>query len=464
MGERLIFLVPQATMIVLVTRVLGNAFFGKYALVLTWIAVFQLVANFGISECLAREIGRDPELGPRYLSRGLVLGSIFSVIAMGVMGAAAWVAHYPSDVTRAILLATGTLLPANIVATCRGALLANRKVEYMMWVGLAESLVLLPLNIYWILSGAGLLPIVGTIVLAKFVTGLLALWLVHDFVTSVVGPMKGAVFGQLWKTILPFGVGSLIVFPSVRFDIFLLSKMATFETLGLYSAATKLMELLFVVPMAFFMVMLPRTARDLSGLPARRTDRLERSLRWYFTIVIPVGIGVIGFAEPIILLVYGKAFGGAAPLLQIQMSTFLLLTMDVILAMICKGAGFQRVDLAFVITSTVVNLTLNILLIPSMMAVGAAVAVSLSILVGVVLRWRFVSRSIVQVKWLVLLRDPVVTALLLIGISLLLERWISWRVLALWYVVGYSTAMLMRVRFAGDPIKAALRPGRMEGE
>ena len=449
-GERLIFLVPQATTIILLTHLLESSFFGKYSLVLTWIGLFQTAANFGVSEWIAREIGREPHQGPRYFRHSLVLIVAFSSIAMVVMAVAAWAARYPSDVASSILLAIVSLFPASIVATCRGVLLANQKAEYMMGLALVESLILLPLNIYWILTEAGLLSFVFTIVLAKVVTGLLALKLVQRFVTPFTGQWDRTFWGQLWKAVLPFGLSGLIVFPSIRFDIFLLSKMATFETLGLYAAASKLMELLFVLPMAFFMVMLPQTARDLSALPAQRTERLERSLKWYFAIVIPVGIGVIGFAEPVIVLIYGNTFIDAALLLQIQIFAFLLLTMDVVLAMICKAAGFQRADLKFVLTSSGFNFVLNVLLIPGLMAVGSALALVLSSAIGLILRWRFAGHFVVQLRWLAFLKTPVLLALLLVAICVPLEPWIPWPVLAIGYVVGYGALLVTRSKFESD--------------
>lgn len=461
-GERLIFVVPQATTIILLTHSMGSSFFGKYVLVLTWIAVFQAAANFGVSEYLAREIGREPHQGPRYFRHSLVLVAALSSIAMAVMAVAAWAARYPSDVASSILLAIVSLFPASIVATCRGVLLANQKAEYMIGLALVESLILLPLNIYWILTEAGLLPFVFTIVLAKVVTGLLALKLVQRFVTPFTGQWDRTFWGQLWKAVLPFGLSGLVVFPSIRFDIFLLSKMATFETLGLYSAASKLMELLFVLPMAFFMVMLPQTARDFSGLPAQRTERLEHSLKWYFAIVIPVGIGVIGFAEPVIVLIYGNTFTDAALILQIQMLAFLLLTMDVVLAMICKAAGFQRADLGFVLTSAGFNIILNVLLIPGLMAVGSALALVLSSAIGLILRWRFAVRFVVKLRWLAFLKTPVVLAFLLLAICIPLEPWISWPVLAVGYVMGYGALLVTRSKLESNAAEAALRRGRMK--
>src|SRR5262249_43176892 len=67
-AERVVFLAPQVTMAVLIGRILGREFFGQYTLLVTWATLFQTLANFGISECLAREIGREPENGSASLA------------------------------------------------------------------------------------------------------------------------------------------------------------------------------------------------------------------------------------------------------------------------------------------------------------------------------------------------------------------------------------------------------------
>lgn len=441
-GERLTFLVPQAITILLITRFLGSEFFGKYAIVLTWITVFQLIANFGITECLTRELASAPELQTRFLSHGLLFSLLLSIIAMTVMGGAALALHYPGDITQALLLATVTLLPSNIVATCRSALLACRKIEYMMAVAILEALILLPLNVYWILTEAGLFRIIGTIVLARIVAGVAIVGLVHKYVIPITCAPQRLDHRKLWRTLFPFGVASLVTFPSLRFDVFLLSEMSTWETVGLYTAASKVMEILLVLPGAFYIVMLPRATRDLTVMNEQNTDSLQQAIRWYLAITIPLGLGVIIFAKQVLVLIYGAPFAESTLVLQIQMITFLLIAIDAPFALICKATGFQRIDMVFVTLSAGINLTLNVLLIPSLAAVGAGTAVALSILVQLILHWWFIRRSPVQFNWLIAIGLPLVISLLLVAIGTLLASRIPWVILAICYALAYCAIIV----------------------
>ena len=459
-GERLIYLAPQLTTIVLISRFWGHERFGEYALVLTWARTFQGITSFGITECLAREIGREFGRSSSYLIHGLALVVGLAVVAVTGMTSAAWAMQYPSHVALSVFVASGTLLPTGIVAVCRGVLVARGRIEYMMAISAVESTILLALNVYWIVKGATLLPLIVIMVSANMVSALLTIALVHRRVAPIVGPLNPAVLKQLWTNVLPFGISSLIIFPSIRFDVILLSKMATFGELGLYSAASKLTEFLFIFTMAFYLPMLPRVAGDLSQRPDPRTDRLQSALAWYFALIIPVGVGILALASPIIHFIYGASFAAAAPLLRIQMAMFVVFAVDVALMLVCRAAGFQRVDLAFVAASTALNVIACLLLIPRLGAVGAALAVAVSVLLGLVLRGHLVSRLVLRLGWFTLLRAPLAASVLATAVVLALREYLPLPLLVVAYAVVYAAIAMASFPFVTGVVKRALQQRR----
>src|SRR5262249_587345 len=196
--------------------------------------------------------------------------------------------------------------------------------------------------LYWILRGEGLLAIIATIVLAKTVAAVLALIVVHRSGGRLRGPLERPGLRPLATVRPPFGGAAQN--PAPRLDVLLLSQLTTFAVLGLYSAASKVAELLLMFPMAFYLAMLPRVAGDLAQKTAPRIAQWNRALAWYFAAVIPVGIGAIGLSEPILRFVYGDAFVLATPVLRLQTVAFLLTTVDAMLMMICRAGGAQRAD------------------------------------------------------------------------------------------------------------------------
>jgi O-antigen/teichoic acid export membrane protein len=455
-GERVIQLIPQLATIVLISRLSGRSFFGEYALVLTWSATFQLLAHFAITECLSREMAHDPSESQRQFLHGLVLAALMSVAVLPVMVGVAWAFHYPPGVTHAIWMAAGLLPAAGVLAACRAALLVRQRIEYMLAVALLEALVVLPANIHWVLTGSGLLPIVGTIVAGRWIAAGGCLVAVDRFAVPLRGPVRRATLKALWHKLLPYGIGSLLIFPNVRFDVLILSKLAVAAQIGLYLAAVKFMDVLFIVPLSFFMVMLPRTASVFAS-PRPDLEWLERSLAWYFGLAMPAGVGILVFARGLVLTVYGRQFDGTTVLLQLQMITFMLLAVDVALAMIIKAAGYQRVDVRFVGVSTSLNVALCFLLIPLAGGTGAALALIVSVLAGVVLRWLFVHRTVARLRWRTIAARPLALSGFLAVVFGLAGDSAAWPVLALAYGAGYVTLAVWYLPTIGVGVRNLLK-------
>ncbi len=461
-GERFVYLLPAVVLILLITRLLGSEFFGKYSLVLTWTTAFQLVASFGITECLAREIGREPEHGSRSFSQGLVISVSFGILATVIMVVAVLAFRYPSDVTAAILLGTLILLPANIIATCRGVALACKRAEVMLGVGAAEGSVLLVVNGYLILNDAGLMAIVGTIVVAKGFAALLTLFLVHRRVMPIRSLPRVGEVHALWRILLPFGIAGILAFPSIQLDLLLMSKFASLIEVGIYFIAIRILQLSFIVPLAFFMVSLPRAAWILTRERATAKTQLENKLGWYFALVAPLAVAGIVFAEPFISFVFGAEFLAATLPLRLLMVALVLLSLDVPLAMICKAAGHQRTDLIYVLVTNIASIVFFVTLIPSYGAVGAAVAQILAISSGVTLRWLFVRRSVIRLDWLRLLRLPLCVSLTLGFIFGWLMHYLPWFIAALGFVTAYLAYVLFCVYQSGDFLREFDRRRKQE--
>lgn len=437
-GERLISLVSQASAVILISRFLGQEVFGEYAVVLTWTALFQMIANFGLSECISREIGKDLEGSQRLVSHSLMLTIIIAAISSCVMLLAASLAQYPSRQMTLLQWAILILFPASTIATCRAVLIGHKRVEYMLLVAAAENLLFVPAAIYCALHGADLLYLIGAIIASKVTAALLSLIIVHRVASPILWHFDRQILSGLFFITVPFGLNSLIVFPFVRFDIILLSKMTTMAAVGVYSAAAKLMEVLLVVPIVFFAIMLPQVARHMTHMTGESLNRLQLSFERYFMIVMPIGVGAICFAQPAILLLYGAAFVDSVLLLKIHMVAYLILTIDVAFSLVLKAAGFQKNDLYVSIVTAASNILLNLFLIPPYGVIGASIALVSTVLVSALLRFGFLSRYVVSLKWMSFIQGPLLLSVGVTTTIVLLNDLVPFPVLGILYVVCYA--------------------------
>ncbi len=141
--------------------------------------------------------------------------------------------------------------------------------------------------------------------------------------------------------------------------------------------------------MAVATSVLPATAEAMS---LRDHDLLKiyirQSYRYVSFVVIPLCVGTIVFASPIINLLFGQEFLPGTAALQILAAGMLFFTLYTISSSISQGLGKPRLPMYVLVAGTTIDLILSLVLIPPYGINGAAIATTLSSLfIMVTLMW-----------------------------------------------------------------------------
>jgi O-antigen/teichoic acid export membrane protein len=359
---------------VLIAREFGAEQFGLFSLVLTFLSVLIVVADFGTTPALARELSRpgvDRErLWGAFLLLRLALAASVTVIAL--LGSSL----FRPDLV--VLVVVGVLgLP----------LLASRffepvfQVSSRPWYSAQASLVY------------GLVYLTGAAV-AVLVLGSL-FWAVVAYVAAngvycgvalglsrrCIRPRfeRGALgMSSLARVGAPLGVGSIFVIVNTRADILMLAYLQSDTAVGLYNAAFRFFDL---AAMAAVMVMVPfvpifsrRAARDRAALKALYV----RVLEGLGVIILPVAIAVPSFSAGLVSLVFGPDFVASAGVLNV-------LAWVGVLTFVCHAGSTANLAVGEVrhaywnaALAAGINIGLNLLWIPRFGILGAAWATLVS--------------------------------------------------------------------------------------
>jgi O-antigen/teichoic acid export membrane protein len=241
------------------------------------------------------------------------------------------------------------------------------------------------------------------------------------------------------KTASVFGAITILSVIFLKIDIIMLSKIRDTVSVAIYIAAAKIMDALFIIPLAFVFIYLPVLAWEFQTNNKQSASQLLHKItRSLFLIVIPLGLGVAYFAESIVLTMYGEQYIGSTVVLQILMVTFLVLSTDMILGMLCKSSGFQKMDLLVLIVNTVSNILLNLVLIPPLGYIGASIATVVSICISLVLHYSFVTRNIIQLTWLKFFGKPFLAAILALLVLHPLSNILHFATHLILFAIGYG--------------------------
>jgi O-antigen/teichoic acid export membrane protein len=432
-----------------VPRALGPSGMGLLALGWAASAMFGVVASLGTRTLLVKEIAADRRVGSRLIGAvmiaraGLMVPSLVVILGYILLG------HFDADQRLVLLLALGVTLLNLATEPLQAAFQGIERMEYLAYADMASKLVLTACSIALVLIGFRAIALVTVwMVLTAAVLGLNVYWIRQYFRID---------FGARLAAIRSVIIGSLAYWSTILFqtiyqwlDSIMLVSLTNISVVGLYGVPTRLLGATFVFPVILATAWLPR----LSGAFRQGEEALRTAARPVLelgmVISLPLTIGVVVTAGPVIRLLYGQAFAQSIPVLAILALTMPAVYLNILVNQILVATDRQILWTKVMAAGTVVKFASNLVLIRIFQerihngAVGAALSLVVTevliCLVGLT-----VIRSILGRKTLERVGRTVVAALLMGGAVVLAARFGLGAQVATGVVVFTVLALLLRV-------------------
>lgn len=405
-GEATIFLFSGGVLYVLISRVSGSELLGSFALLSAWTVVFQSIGCFGVPDLVMRDVGRLEAERGRYLCHVLLLGLGASLAAAAVMAIGVAAAGYPPALRHALWIGALALVPMTCTQICRSGFVARERSEYALVARVAEFAVSFPVSVWLVLHDAGIEALAGALLAGRCVACSTSLVLLHRRVIPIVPDFDLAFARRLLPSLAIFGLSNSLGLVAANVNILMLSLLAPIEVVGRYGAASKLVDLFMLLPVVVAHVNLPQLARIVAREGYAGIHRLDHRFGLLLAVAASVAGGVALFADRIIELLYGAGFEASVTVLRILMIYYVLHAFDIHTGITLKASGRERDDVRLFSLNPVLNVVLNLLAIPALGAIGAALASTTAVLATLVLRYRHATRSLVRLGWLRLAFAP----------------------------------------------------------
>ncbi|TWT11041.1 flippase [Streptococcus sp. sy004] len=196
-------------------------------------------------------------------------------------------------------------------------------------------------------------------------------------------------------------------------DTTLLGFMANDEAVGYYSAAVKLKQILVGVVTSLGAVLLPRLSHyHEQGKHEEFNGLVQKAINFIFVIAIPLMVYCILMAKDSILFLSGQSFLPAVLPMQFIMPTVLFIGLSNLMGIQVLVPTNREILVVYsTIVGAVVDIVLNVLLIPQMGASGTALAGSIAEFSVVIVQIYFLKDLIIT-----LLRKSSITKVVLVTI------------------------------------------------
>jgi len=438
-NKGLVFLVT-----VLIARSLGVEAYGIFGFVFAFITLLGIVADFGMSTAVIRDVAHHPESTETRIQAGLSVKVILSLAAAGLAIALVQLLGKPLAVERLVYLASLFLVVNALTAYLHAVFRAREQMKYEAISRIVQYAVLLIATVIGIVWQVGLTGFVMAYVISAVGGLLTAGW----FVVNRFMPVRLVYDWPMWKTIIrqsaPLAVTAAFFSIYYNIDQVMLSVMRTDVEVGLYNAAYKLVTLMLGINVMLLNPGFPVIAR-LIKQPGDELRRLiNRYTRLMAMIAIPVAVGGLLLARPIMALLFGPDYADGARALQILLWSVVFLFMSAVFSRILIAAYKQQVHLWSVVSGSVINVAINFFLIPRFGLVGAAAATLLTEVIIFALTYWNVQR-ITNISLIRAVGKPLVAAGVMVGLLRLVPTaWPVWISLGIGIVLYGLTMVLIR--------------------
>jgi len=306
---------------VLLVRHLGVADFGRYATVMSVVAIASALSDPGLSILGQRDIiqtGGEID-GARRRLLGDILGIrlLITPVTIALAVAFAWAVGYEKEMVLGVFLAGTALIVVGVNATLMIPLTARLRLATLTVADLISDMTVVAGIVLLVLAGASLVPFFAVHIVAAVAACV--------FLLAAMG--KGNVprprlsrreWGPIVGEAVPMGIAATINVVYYRTLLVTCSLAATAHQTGLFATSFRIIEVLLSVSgrftAAFFPIIAHAGKHDEERLRYALQRMLEVALLLAFAFVLLLTIG----GPAIVRLLGGEEFRDAGPVLQIQ--------------------------------------------------------------------------------------------------------------------------------------------------
>ena len=355
-------------------RYLGPRKFGIYSYVISFETIFRSIAGMGVGDSLVMKILEHPNKSSEILSSGFILkilGGIFSFVLLLVV-----LYLFPQDeiLLKYILIISPVLL-FQAFDVIDAFYISKVKVKDSAKCRILQITISSLIKVYFIHAGFDLVYfiIMGLADMA-FYGAMIYFDYRRKYPDFIFKKSDKAITVDLFKKSFPLMVVALSGLLFAKGDQILLGSLADQSTVGLYSSAVRIVEMLSMffglTIQSLFPAIVNAKVSD-EKLFFRRFLLLSRGM---VISAIILACFVSFFAEEIVLLLFGTSYISACSSLRVLSFNIIFITMSLISYRWYISEGLQKVMMIKVVTLAIFNLSLNFILIPKLGMEGAAVS------------------------------------------------------------------------------------------
>ena len=440
---------------IFVVRQLGDDQFGRYSIVLAFVGLFQIFAELGMSQYVMREIAQDRSKAQPLFWNLVEVRLLLALLAIIGIPLGAVAVGYSHELVLGVLFYTFSFLLAAFQIPLVVVLTAHERLDYATVLHVFGQLLFVVLGGVALLMGGGFIALILVGLMSTPIQIGAAVWMIkRERLARLPFRIDPRSWPRLIRASLPFGIISLALTIAFSIDTVMLSMYEPENVVGWYNVAYGLVRSLMFLFGGFSQAIVPSLSRAYVSDTHAVELWYHRSVKVILLLSLPLAVGGMLVAFPLIRFLYTDAFLPAAVGLQVIIWDVPLLMFTSFCGNMTTVVSEERSAARIYSINAVANVILNLYAIPRFGLIGAALVTVVTDLIGA-LQFHFLLRRKLHLPNLTSVLARALTASAVMGVGV---AWVGHLDLFVRIGVGVLlyAGLVLALRLIDDTERAAL--------
>ncbi|MEH2229727.1 MAG: flippase [Nostoc sp.] len=362
-----------------VARYLGVKQYGLFNYTLAFVALFSPIFTLGLDDVVVRHLVRQSS------NKEEILGTTFWLKFLG------GIASVLLAVSTMFFLGEHETLKIWLVAILgiAGVFRASDTIELWFQSQVQSKYTVIAKNTAFLLNTLIKIALILTkapllafalVTLAEFAMSAIGLLIVYQVKGSSLWLWRWSLTAAktLLKESLPLIFSGFAIMIFMRIDQVMLGQMIGDSEVGIYSAAVRVSEIWYFIPGAIVSSVAPAIYAAKEKSESLYYQRIGQLLSLMTCISLAIALPMSFLSDKIIMVMFGSGYAEAGPILAVHIWTSLFVFMGLATSPWFIAEGLNHVSLGKTLFGAILNIILNLLLIPKYAGLGAAIATIIS--------------------------------------------------------------------------------------
>lgn len=331
--------------VLFMARIFHASGVGIYSTAIAYFALIDVATNMGATTYLIREIAKSPTRTNYFVVHFSIMGGMFAALVVGLVWLILPFLGYSYELTISMYIIVLAAVPGTLNAAQYSAFIAHQKVKFVTYTSFACAVLNTGVSLYLMIQGYSVISLMVVFVIIQYLMMFIYFYFINRYITSLFWEFEFSSALQIIREIKVFAALSILGALFAQPEIIILSLLVSETEVGYYSAALKVVGLWYFIPEIFMTNVYPVLSNSYHSSDYKFQIIQDKSVKYLLALSLPLAVGIMVTANPIINLLYGPGFEPAVLLLRILAWTIPIAYISTILWRVLAARNQQHLDL-----------------------------------------------------------------------------------------------------------------------